>query len=287
MKNQLLKCISGLLTQLKDDYYYFSNHKLKRNSLHRYRVTFKELSALVNIASYVSDKNFNSQNSMKKLRSLFKHAGNVRDLQVQIKMISAYEKTLELGYRDFELFCMNGIKKYKKKFILAIEEFRPEYFIKLLKTIKKTLKPISSKQMNERIIDLLKNKWECLHHVVNIEVKNEEYHDFRTDLKQFSFVIQFYSRYLCQDKRIIPIINNIISFETEIGSWHDKVVLINILGKYLRDKTDISSTDLQFRNKIIKDIHAFTYEFEKHKIMFEESNDLFFELMKENETLKI
>ena len=185
-------------------------------TIHKLRVEIKKLRAFLNLISFYSN-NFKRKKAYKPFKKLFKQAGKVRELQLEIKILKKYKlDNLTIDYS--ESICK----------LLSVEK---EIFFSMLnrrffsKMRKKFLVVFSSIfKIDQPMTALYLDEYKCLFDELQTQQSLSPYqiHEIRKWLKEL--------RYSCEilliDPNHIPILNDSYSHEL-MGQWHDYEIIIN------------------------------------------------------------
>ncbi len=197
-----------------------------KETLHQVRVDVKKIKAVLGIIQY-ADKKFKRNKYFKPFRNIFRKAGSIREPDVLFKLLLRY---------SIEGLADDHLARNEKS---LVESFRSDipFFLDVIKEQKKKLKPhlrnISKKDVREYVDKLTK----LLASQLTPRVLPDNLHKSRKVIKEilcFSAIEKLKKRELKFYKIM----------EEEIGQWHDKQVLLQLLQK--------SSGQAKLQNKVLR-----------------------------------
>ncbi|MCF6241311.1 MAG: CHAD domain-containing protein [Bacteroidales bacterium] len=189
-------------------------------AIHDMRVSIKRLRLLYKFMDYCFDKQFKAVKKSKSLSKVFKSAANLRDIQIQTKLIEDIEEKLNIKLSEWiirnnekEKTEIERLKNYLKKynyFKLEKQFVKSEHLLEVkLKETKADFNILINKYFNNRLekIALLLNQDKI------------DYHKIRKRIKEPTYLTE------------------IININT--GNVPEKLILLKKLGKLLGDWHDI------------------------------------------------
>jgi len=193
--------------------------------LHSLRVDIKKIEAYFSFARKVCKVKYDNM----KLKRLFKKSGEIREIQINIQLLSSFPETpiwilTKLKKEEFILNRKFNIKS--SKYISSIEDFRknichPKKSIKARK-----IKEYFSK-MKDQSNNLVKNP------------NREELHKYRKKIKMMLYVNNILPEKL---KNVVDLNEVVIKKQQEkLGNWHDIYAGINLFSKEIFPKNNSES----------------------------------------------
>jgi CHAD domain-containing protein len=207
--------------------------------IHQLRVSIKRLRAVLHFAGEVTgNEEISAKKQSKSLRKLFKVAGILRDIQVQLKLIPEYESSLNFKFRLYISYLKKLEKQSVKNFNAFIEEAKPIH--KLTSghdLIEKSLSVLSPDEIRIRAEALITIRCSNLRQMLGTRPDDKKLHEMRTIIKQMRYIMSVMRKSAPEGAEAKVSLANLTEIEELLGRWHDVVVGIGFL-KDFRDITD-------------------------------------------------
>lgn len=214
-------------------------------SIHQYRVECKKIKAIYQLLKY-SLPDFEVKNYYQKHRKLYRISGAVRDAQVIRELLLEHKLFIELPEEETILFEKN-INRLIKKISSQIDNEA-----KLENQLKKYCHNITTIQLTQYITSLQLS----ISDLIKNPTSSESLHEIRKLIKTIKYLSDIYPEIL--HKKTQSTFNQL---QEQIGSWHDKQVLIDYLEKIqpnyrcpIRKLEENSSKDLEKIHRQLKRI---------------------------------
>jgi CHAD domain-containing protein len=234
-------------------------------AIHKMRTSTKRLRALFQLIEFLSEKKFKAKKQLFILRTLFKHGGKIREIQIEELLVLQYEQSLNKTFPEYLAY----LKWRKHKEMAGFLKSRP--------ALKESEAILSDQKVSEAIsilptgqkLKLLTNAFiEDRVRRIRVNIKNptsnHRIHQNRTFLKQIYYLYEILTT-LSGLKMILHIdAERIREMEQYLGTWHDLVnspVFMNAFfqtkggistGKYKALKHRIADDRKEMRNYIIQ-----------------------------------
>lgn len=189
-------------------------------TFHKLRVEIKKLNALFQLVNDCSE-DFKRKKTFKPFKSVFRQAGEVRELQLVEAMLKKY------NFKSSLKVYLNGLKKLRVKdqrdFFLIISK---KFLAKLKKTYLDVI-PFLNEPDRKQVNQYMEKKRKIIETLFGqVSLNAEHVHELRKQLKQF-----YYNR-----KSLALLKQSKQPSETDellelLGKWHDKQVIIGHLQK--------------------------------------------------------
>ncbi len=227
--------------------YYLHQHRNIQNYLelcmvhadkevvHELRLSIKKLRAFHKLAEELCPAEVDELIHInKRVRRLFRLAGQLRDTQVQIHMLVLIQDNTEIDYPEFSKWLLKREKKRILRFgrkplhllshttadatlhkigdwlALASDESILKGAAKVLAALNAKAMKLSAAKMNEQDLHLIRTIIKQIKYILNI--MHHSYPDFR-----FSDVS----------------VDSLHKIETSVGNWHDNLVRVELLDKFI------------------------------------------------------
>ncbi len=219
-------------------------HQL-RVSVKKMRAVFKLVEVLLPADEPVKKRDVSS------LRRLFKLAGAIRDSQVQKAMLLKLEKETNCDYHDYSKYLERLEARSIKKFHTAVEMMKD---IRMSKEetvmINETLSGSAGEFIERQGKQLLSKLFKKFKKLATRNPGTPELHKMRMLLKQIRYIIAAVKKDTIAFNEYQEKINSLKKAETRLGKWHDRVVSLEILARYIRKKFDRKSAGYEQYDKL-------------------------------------
>jgi len=174
---------------------------------------------------------------------LFTLAGSIRDIQVQAALLHTYESQTGILYPEFtkwlkkqEATCIATLKKSIEEHELKIPEPVPDknQYKKLLTMTDEQFLPVIRSLENELISNALKLSYG--------RTNCESFHTLRKITKRLRYILKPTQAGFSDNKVSVIPVETLREIETVTGSWHDNLVRVEMLNRFLQGK--------KYKNKV-------------------------------------
>lgn len=181
--------------------------------LHRLRVSIKKIRSLLSFIKYAYSEKFD----FRLLENLFKKAGEIREIQINIDLIKTLPK--------FPLAVIDDWKKIKERRMKNYLNHIPEYITLVRRFRKKTF--LTYHMPNEIIIQSYIRKIR-LKATKRFHSKNRnDMHRFRKLIKKLIYMYELLPE---RSKKVAGIDLELIhKIQSEVGTWHDTYAAISFI----------------------------------------------------------
>ena len=223
-------------------------------AIHKMRTSTKRLRALFELIKFISKNKFKSKKQLKKIRSLFKHAGRIREIQIEKMNLSGYESTLDLHFPEYQEYLKQCEYREIARFLKSIPEFSERNKIINDSYVINTIVSSSEKKLSVRVNKFLNWKIKQLNRLNSKHVSNVRIHRTRTILKQVYYLYDILSQ-IKNEPEIFNMTNERMrEIEQMIGNWHDLINSTYFINNFFQTKNGIKSADYKkLKHQIIKD----------------------------------
>jgi CHAD domain-containing protein len=198
----------------------------KAEVVHKLRVNLKKIRALFYLLEHIDPQLFKVKKQYRKLRSLFKVVGQIRDVQVQKELIDLFEKELEIHFTDYCNYLNKIEDNHIKQFRKWILTNKLEHSEKPLHKINKIYKKINHKTLKiiaRQFITLRIEKISELHEFAHDE---EKLHKIRALLKEIMYIHNILKNHYPDFVFLKGFSELIEKSEKALGDWHDRHVAV-------------------------------------------------------------
>jgi CHAD domain-containing protein len=210
--------------------------------IHRLRVDVKKIYALYSLFEMIQPDLFKKQTRFRLFTNLFKLAGRIREIQVHLIFLAKpkYKKT---DFSSFITFLKEQESQATKDFLLAIKDFNDKELKSTEKEIRKICLDIPVKKLSLKSEDFIRKRAKKIQSLQTEDAGVENVHKIRKHLKAMSTVSTLVST-IKPDEKLGLIISGLNKTEMMIGDWHDKIILLDIIDLYMKNRKEVSDDGL-------------------------------------------
>ncbi|MFZ4520282.1 MAG: CHAD domain-containing protein [Bacteroidales bacterium] len=199
--------------------------------IHRARLDVKRIFALYGLFEMLDPAIFKSQGGYKLFRPLYRQAGKIREIQVNYLLLANQQPEAD-EYSSFFLWLREEERRAIQKFLSLVKKFRESELAGTEKTIEKICHKSSIFKLRAKTIAYIRARAEEVRGLLLKEPNDEEIHKIRKVLKAMATISTLvYS--VKSGKWLDQVITSLNKTEMMIGDWHDRVVLINAVDRFL------------------------------------------------------
>lgn len=208
-----------------------------REAIHKIRLNVKRIRAIKDVFCFIDSGRFFNKD-LKSLTPIYKKIGEIREIQVTKGLIREIIQDYGLQFDELIIF-FNLLEKEKTARLQSIN-FQSNGFNELdsfyLK-IQETLRQISDQQLTSILTnDFIQSRLNLFQGLTQ-ELENEEsWHTVRTHIKRLFFLLEFLKKEPVNSLVIINQRKLVRKIETGLGHWHDQVIMLNLIGKFLGEE---------------------------------------------------
>jgi CHAD domain-containing protein len=240
-----------------------SAEKLDDEVIHDLRLDVKRLRSVLRLLDYLGQEKKPGKKTLKLLNPVFKKAGSLRNISLNLKQCRSYDNKLIKGFREY---LKDKENKMEEKFTEKVKEFKDKRLRKATSHMVESLKKLKTDDVIESsdtyIGKLLKRI-----RILNRQMKNDEsFHEVRKKLKDIKAVKQLEEE--LGVKNGTGEAKKIKLLEQKIGRWHDRIIFMEETEKYLAENKksdkplaklimDIKTENEKIKVQISKQLQAF------------------------------
>ena len=198
-----------------------SGQRLSVADFHILRVEIKKVKAVFALIDFCS-ADFDRKKYFLPWRTLFRQAGRVRELQLELSIVSSFRLTGPVkGYTEG---LRSRLKEQKESFYKKVD---PKWKKRLEKKVK-PIEPFIQHVTKKKLLSFLKYKRKKIKELLGKgKLKESEIHEIRQRLKEFYYLIRLFGIREMAFKHIGD-------FQEVLGRWHDLAVMSGHLQRSIR-----------------------------------------------------
>jgi len=208
-------------------------------NVHQLRVSIKRMRAVLQFTGQVvGHEDIVAKKQLKSLRKLFKVAGGIRDVQVQLKLIPEYESAMNLRFQQYLAYLEKLERHAVKNFYSFVEDAKPIHKLDSgHELIEKSLALLTDKEIRIGAEQLLASRCMNIRQMLAERPDDKKLHEMRTVIKQMHYIMSI-MRKSAPDMVEAPVsLASLTEAEDLLGKWHDMVVGTGFL-KNFGEKAD-------------------------------------------------
>lgn len=224
------------------------------DAIHKMRTSTKRLRALFQLIEFISTNKFKSKKQLKKIRTLFKHAGKIREIQIEKLVSSTYANKLDIDIPEYQEYLVQCEHREIARFLKSIPKFSERDKIIDDTYVIETISSCSGEKLKDLVNEFLTWKTKQLGKLNAKPVSNERIHKNRTILKQLYYLYEILSKITEKPKILNMTHERIREIEQKIGNWHDLINSTYFLNNFFQTKNGVKSSNYRMlKDQIIKD----------------------------------
>ncbi len=251
------------------EYYVHQHHNIRHlleqckshadaEMVHEFRLSIKKLRAFNELVRQLCLNEMGGCIAIKnRARQLYKLAGQLRDTQVQMHMLSMFEKQTNTLYPDFSRWLTKREKKRISRFSRKLQNKIPRVTTGItFKKIEHRLAQTDDTTMLDNAAKVLESMQLKALELINGDLYNQNLHRLRIIIKKmrniFNIILHSYPDFHYHGKSV----DSLLQIETSLGQWHDKLFRIELLGRFIKKikPSDYSAMD-KYQN-LFKDCNS-------------------------------
>lgn len=192
-------------------------------AIHKMRTSTKRLRSLFILIEFLSKKKFKAKKQLKNIRILFKFSGMIREIQIETKLVLAYqEKTSEI-YPEYLEYLKQREHREIARFLKHLPKISKRKRILNDVKITKTINNLPVKDLKQLTNNYLRSKENSIKMLIEKPASNHRIHSNRTHLKQIYYLFDILSA-LSNNELILGLnYERLRVIEQYFGDWHDLV----------------------------------------------------------------
>ncbi len=223
--------------------------------VHELRLSIKKLRAFHKLAEQINPGDQDEQIYIKRrVRKLYKVAGQLRDTQVQIHLLTTFEELTGIEYPEFGTWLLRREKKRISRFGRKPNQLVPH------STTQRTHEKISNLlalATDESIMTAagkaLAGLYSKAQKLSSVSMNDSNLHSIRTLTKQMKYILNIMNHSYTDFKYSEISVAALHEIEVAAGHWHDNLVRIELLCKFM-DKIKAEDEIEKFKYQKFYDI---------------------------------
>lgn len=192
-------------------------------AIHKMRTSTKRLRALFILMEYLSDKKFKARKQLKKIRTLFRYSGHIREIQIEQQLVTDLEPVLGQTYPEYLEYLKQREHREIARFLKNLPAFDDRNSILDDEHINAAFDDLDKDGLDLRAAAFIKKKSDQVSAIIARPPNNKSIHTNRTHIKQLYYLYDILTG-LTGSESIMGLSNERIrEVEQFFGEWHDLV----------------------------------------------------------------
>ena len=205
--------------------------------IRRVRVGIKRLRSLYRLMQLIRPRLFQSRRHERAVRKLFKRAGRVRDCQVSQNALPQMAMPAEVK-KQYQRFLEVREHKARKKLKKTLKRFRKKDLKPAAKLIRRIGRQVSPTKIDGRLRTFMDREATAIETLQALAQSSATTHEMRKHLKSLIDVGTLLMQ-LTTDDDLARMLTKAKQVQTQLGNWHDKIVLLQHLEAFLATDDDL------------------------------------------------
>jgi len=210
-------------------------------AIHKMRTSTKRLRALLLLIKFLSPEKFRAKKQLNELRMLFKYAGKIREIQIEMSTVATYSKATISDYKEYLGYLKQRERKEIAKFLRTLPEIDRKGHILDDGLILEIIGNIPENKIKKKAEGFIKLKKDYLTELNRHPLTYRKIHENRTQLKQLYYLYEILCKLTGQDEILKMKNEKMRETEQLIGSWHDLVNSGPLLKAYFNTKHSLKN----------------------------------------------
>lgn len=208
-----------------------SSVRFETSQIHRIRLDIKRIRAIFQLIEVLRPEKFSEQRDGLFLKTLFKTAGKIRELQVNLLCLEQLAEKSDI-ILPFKEFLIGEERNCRKNFKEATTRFDPSDLSEISLKISQLEKDIPAEQIIDQAIAFITTATVAIRKLNTGRASTESMHKIRQQLKSLGGIAALIATKR-PDEKLKSLINVVKNTDFRLGEWHDHIVLTASLDSFL------------------------------------------------------
>jgi CHAD domain-containing protein len=192
-------------------------------AIHKMRTSTKRLRALFILVEYLTNGKFKAKKQLKKIRTLFKMAGLIREIQIEHLIVKDLQEDLNNEYDAYLNYLKYRERREIARFLKQLPADPGKLEILNDKKIKETFEKLKNEDLKSGTERFIADREKNIRKNASRTHSNERIHSNRTLLKQLYYLYELLTE-LSGRSEILGVSSiRLREIEQHFGDWHDLV----------------------------------------------------------------
>jgi CHAD domain-containing protein len=213
---------------------------LDEDGIHDLRVGIKKIKSVFELMDYCQQQEQLIENWFPAYHSLFKAAGNIRDLQVEKQLVQKYQNQLKTILVSFTERIEEEIANNEEPLQEEAQKFDAGQLDEDYENLKELIGTMSETMFAYRAMHYARQRFKKVYKHSKKAHKTKKLHKSRTHMKKGFYVTGLLVKY-AEVKELDKLTNEASDLASDIGDWHDRFVLLEHVKDYINQKDGLGN----------------------------------------------
>ena len=247
LQSRYLDYVGNLLASIRE-----IENSITPENIHQFRVGVKKIRVMLRIMEQACCGKFRKDRHFRMMHKLFKPAGSVRELQVNIALCRETS-----GMNSFVEFLQEKLDKAVQQLQPGIRKFKPDKLEQLNKGLLHRLDSIPDTLLLTTTEDYLHEVQTRINRHLKASARKHSLHRFRKKFRELSEILIILGLFQ-NNSKLARMQKSAREINRQLGDWHDQTVLAETIKEFSDCKRGkerkfyrLTLTQLRDRNKVM------------------------------------
>jgi len=206
-------------------------------ALHDMRVAIKRIRSVNLLLTRLHGSEMTAKCQCSSIREIFRLAGKIRDLQVQLQLVT--DTSSKLGITFFAYLRYLRKQEFKATRKMRIHRQNGDISGNLTKYYECSIvliNALNNQQISDEMFSLVADLFELVSSMRGQQTQDENFHEIRRRLKQCQYLLTVIDHSESKLPHVASTLKKLNKLNTLLGDWHDKHVAMEMLETFMKDK---------------------------------------------------
>jgi CHAD domain-containing protein len=208
-----------------------SSAQIQTSQIHQIRLDIKRIRAIFQLVEILKPEEFSQEHDGLFLKTLFKTAGKIRDIQVNLLNLGQLTGNSDM-ILPFKEYLLREERNFKRSFKYTTNRFNQSHLSEISQKISQIEKDIPVEQIIEKANAFINTATVTIRKLNTGQTSIDSMHKIRQQLKSLSGVAALIAT-KNRDEKLKNLINVVKNTDFKLGQWHDHVTLTTSLDSFL------------------------------------------------------
>ena len=238
---------------LLNQYAYLAHAGMHHEDFHQMRVNVKKIRALTAFCSFVHKSDLDNKGIQKCIRKLYRSAGAVRELQLQLSFLKHCQLMLHRDFRPFEVYLQQCLDNAFENYHLQYKEYRPARLIKEWKELLKQIADVREELLCDEIQKFFFQNYHEALQMGGDGATDEQKHESRKLLKKAMYMANASKKLFPIENEMLMLLPEVKNREENLGKGNDRVVAYSHLCVFFENADAAQKHLIHEEFEILKD----------------------------------
>ncbi len=259
--------------QLFKGHFLITQASMDQEAIHQMRVAIKRIRTIQKLKKHINLPAILDDHQYESIKTIFADSGKLRDLQIQLSLLSDYRKSLNLSFSGFFDYLRQKETELTRNLNVTIKAIDFSRFMEIPEPGELPGIADENTHLETESLDFLQKKIEKINKLIFTLDRDEFVHDLRKQVKQLLFIVQFLKKHFPDHAVSHYKLKTLKDIGEKIGQWNDRDVFMEMLTAFIGEKQE----NFLLKNAGYK-ILQYVLEDEKKSFLSGVDTDIYLEL---------